>query len=154
MTFAPRASSAAVASSRVNPSSVPVITYVRPVSGPSAGRSSSPSSKRRPSSRELGDERRLSSSRDPLDERLGTLGPDPVDLLELLLGRVEEPLDVAEVARERLRGHPADVGDVQPEEDARERSPSPCEAWIASIAFAAEISAKPSSSSSCSSVSR
>src|SRR5439155_3215230 len=50
-TFAPFASSAAAASSRVKLSSVPVITYVLPVSGPSTGLSSSPISKRSPSDR-------------------------------------------------------------------------------------------------------
>ena len=56
------AASAAVASSRVKPSSVPVITYCEPVSGPSTGFSSSPISKRSPSSRSSATSFRFCSS--------------------------------------------------------------------------------------------
>ena len=56
-------------------------------------------------------------------------------------------------AREVARGDPADVGDVQAE-STRQNGTAPSTAWIASIAFVAEISPKPSSSSSCSFVSR
>ena len=70
---------------------------------------------------QLGDERAVLLVREPLGDRLRAVGADPLDLLDLLLARVEQPVDVAEVAREVARGHPADVGDVQAEEDARER---------------------------------
>ena len=90
---------------------------------------------------------------EPLGDRLGAVGAEAVDLGELLRCRGDQGVDVADVAREVLREHPADPGDVQPEEHARERHTC-ADASIWSIAFVAEISAKPSSSSSCSFVSR
>jgi hypothetical protein len=52
------------------------------------------------------------------------------------------------MAREALREHPPELGDVEPEK-TREKGTF-FDAWMASIAAVAEISAKPSSSSSCS----
>src|SRR5207302_11462223 len=57
----------------------------------------------------------------PLGDRLCTLGADPLALDGVLLRRLEQAVDAAEVTREVLRRHPADVGDVEPEEDAPER---------------------------------
>ena len=71
--------------SRDNDSSVPVITYCVPVSGPSTGRSSSPASKRRPMARSSLDERAVVLVGEPLGDRLGALGPDPLALRDLLL---------------------------------------------------------------------
>ena len=70
---------------------------------------------------QLGDERAVLLVREPLGDRLGPVGPDPLDLLDLLLARAEQAVDGAEVPREVPRRHPADVRDVEPEEDARER---------------------------------
>ena len=120
-TLAPSASSAAFASSRDIDSSVPVITYWLPVSGPSTGRSSSPASKRRPSARSSATSARVVVVGEPLGDRLGPLGADALALHDLLLRRGGQPVDAAEVAREVLRGHPADVGDVEAEEHAPER---------------------------------
>src|SRR5581483_9720064 len=58
---------------------------------------------------------------EPFRDRLRAFGTDALGLDELLLGGVHERVDVAEVPRECLRGHPAYIGDVQPEEHARER---------------------------------
>ena len=121
-TFAPSASSAAFASSRVKLSSVPVITYWLPVSGPSTGRSSSSASKVEPErAAQLLDQRAVVVVGEPLGDRLGPLGADPLALDELLGRRGDQAVDRAEVAREVLRRHPADVGDVEPEEHAPER---------------------------------
>ena len=117
-TLAPSAASAAAASSRVNASSVPVSTYCDPVSGPSIGLSASPTSNTQPELAQLLDERPVLLVREPLRDRLGAIGPDPVDLLNLLLARSEHPVDRSEVAREVLRCHPAHVRDVQTEENA------------------------------------
>ena len=78
----PRAPSCA--SSRVSPSSVPVITYCVPVSGPSTGRSPSSASKLSPSGAQLVDEPAVVLVGEPLGDRLGALGADPLALDELL----------------------------------------------------------------------
>src|SRR6266550_2709517 len=57
----------------------------------------------------------------PFGDGLRTLGTDPLAFDEVLLRRLEQAVDAAEVTREVLRRHPADVGDVEPEEDAPER---------------------------------
>ena len=121
VTFAPSASSRAFASSREKRSSVPVMTYVLPVSGPSRGRSSSLASKRRPRLAQLLDERAVLVVREPVDDVLGAVGAEALDLGDLLGSRRDQPVDGAEVAREVAREHPADPGDVEAEEDARER---------------------------------
>ena len=120
-TFAPCASSAAAASSRVNASSVPVITYVLPVSGPSTGLSSSPISKRRPSARSSSTSARFASSANHSAIASARSGPIPSTSRISSCVAVEQPVDVLEVAREVLRRHPADVGDVQAEQHAVER---------------------------------
>ena len=138
-TLAPSASSAAFASSRVNDSSVPVITYWLPVSGPSTGCSSSPTSKRSPSSRSSATSARFCSSENHSAIASARSGPIPSTSWMSSWLASSSRSTVAEVAREVPRRHPADVGDVEPEEDARERLP-PSTAAIASTAFRAEIS--------------
>ena len=120
-TFAPSASSLARASSRDIDSSVPVITYWFPVSGPSTGRSSSPNSKRQPERAQLLDQAEVVLVGEPLGDHLGPVGAEALDLGELLRRRGDQRVDVSDMAREVLREHPADPGDVQPEQHARER---------------------------------
>ena len=74
-----------------------------------------------PERAQLGDEPRVVLVGEPFGDRLGALRPDALALHDLLLARGCQAVDVAEVAREVLGGHPADVGDVQPEEHAAER---------------------------------
>ena len=70
---------------------------------------------------QLSDEREVLRVGEPLRDQLGTLGPDPFDLLELLERRRRERVDRSEVEREAARDHPADLRDVEAEEDAGER---------------------------------
>ena len=58
---------------------------------------------------------------EPLGDQLGAIRSDPVDVLELLLRRVQQRVDGHEVPGEVAGHHPAHLRDVQPEEDARER---------------------------------
>jgi hypothetical protein len=76
-TLAPSDASAAAASSRVNDSRVPVITYELPVSGPSIGFSSSPTSKRSPSSRSSATSVRFCSSENHSAIASARSGPIP-----------------------------------------------------------------------------
>jgi hypothetical protein len=94
---------------------------VFPVSGPSTGLSSSPISKRSPRRAQIVDEVAVRLVGEPLGDRFRALRADPFDLLDLLLRGGQQPVDVLEVAREIDRGDPADVRDVEPEEDAVER---------------------------------
>src|SRR5215471_4201708 len=57
---------------------------------------------------------------EPLGDRLGTVGPNALDLLDVVHRGVEQTVDVAEVPRQVSCGDPADVRDVEPEEDLRE----------------------------------
>ena len=84
--------------SRVNLSSVPVITYWRPVSGPSTGRSSSSASKLSPSPRSSSTSRQVVLVGEPLGDRLGALGADALALHDLLLRGVLEPVDACRSA--------------------------------------------------------
>src|SRR4029079_3828525 len=70
-------------------------------------------------------ERSVLRVREPLGHRLGPVGAEALDLGDLLRRRGDERVDVEEVAREILREHPADAGDVEPEQHARERHPLP-----------------------------
>src|SRR5204862_781818 len=58
---------------------------------------------------------------EPLRDRLRALGADPLDLGDLLRRSFREPVDRPEMPGDILRRHPADVRDVEPEEDPRER---------------------------------
>ena len=70
---------------------------------------------------QLRDERAVLLVREPARNRLGPVLTDAVDLPDLLLARVQ-PVDTSpEVPGKVASGHPADVGDVEPEEDAGER---------------------------------
>ena len=129
------------------------MTYVLPVSGPSRGRSSSLSLETEAELPQLLDERAVLLVREPVDDVLGAVGAEALDLGDLLRGRRDQPVDGAEVAREVAREHPADPRDVEAEEDARERHLL-ASARSTRSPRVAEISAKPSSSSSCSFVRR
>ena len=97
------------------------MTYVLPVSGPSGGRSSSPASKRRPRSRSSSTSARFCSSANQSTTSSARSGPKPSTSATssgvAAISRSTVPKWPREVARE----HPADPGDVQAEEDARER---------------------------------
>ena len=77
VTLAPFASSAARACSRDQRSSVPVMTYVCPVSGPSTGFSASPSSSRMPRPRSSSTSARLRSSANQVAIDSARSGPMP-----------------------------------------------------------------------------
>src|SRR5581483_7277863 len=70
---------------------------------------------------QLVDESAVVRVREPLGNRLGALRADPLALHDLLLRGGREPVDAAEMAREVLRSHPADVRDVQADEHTPER---------------------------------
>ena len=88
------------------------MTYVRPVSGPSGALLADlePDAELA----QLGDERAVALVGEPLGDPLGAVRADPLDLLDLLLARVEQPVDGPEVAREVERQHPADPGMLSP----------------------------------------
>ena len=67
---------------------------------------------------QLFDQRAVLLVLEPLDDDLGAVRAESVNLLDLLLRSVEKAVDVAEVARQALREDPAQLGDVEPEKDA------------------------------------
>ena len=91
------------------------------MSGPSFGRSASPASKRSPSSRSSFDERAVLLVGEPVDDVLRPVRPEALCLGDLLRCRGHEPVDGSEVAGEGAREHPADPGDVEAEQNPRER---------------------------------
>ena len=154
-TFAPSASSAARASSRLKPSSVPVITYVRAgqraLDRPLllAGLEAQAELRAAPR-RARGSRRRRTTRRSPRRARARCPRTSTISSCVAAASRSTR----AEVAREVLRRHPADVRDVEPEA-ARARTGSRFDASIAvDRVRRARSRAKPSSSSSCSFVSR
>ena len=66
------------------------------------------------------DQRAVLLVRKPGRNRLGAVGADPVDLLDVLLPRSEQAVDRPEMPGEVLRGDPAHVGDVETRQNARE----------------------------------
>ena len=99
VTLPPRVSIAALASSRLKPSSVPVTTTVTPASRSLAGPpSGSGSASRTPAASSLATSRRLSSIRRPLPHRTGDLRTDAVDGGDLVLRRLHQPRQRAERA--------------------------------------------------------
>ena len=152
VTFAPSASSRAFASSREKRSSVPVMTYVLPVSGPSRGRSSVPSSKRSPSSRSSWTRARFCSSANHSTTSSARSGPKPSTSATSSGVAAITPSTVPKwLARLRASTQPI-PGMFRPSR-TRENG-TRLERSIDSIAALAEISANPSSSSSCSLVRR
>ena len=121
MTFAPSSSSAAFAWSRLYPSSVPVITYRWPVSGPSTGLSDSPTSNCSPSPRRSSTSARFSSSENHSAISSARSGPIPSASSSsswvAAISAVNGPEMPGEIARE----HPTHLRHVEAEEHARER---------------------------------
>ena len=125
-TFAPSASSAARASSRDIDSSVPVITYWLPVSGPSTGRSSSPASKRSPSARSSSTSAQVVLVGEPLGDRLGAVGAEARRPRRAPPASRRSSASTLPKWRARFcAGTQPIAGDVQPEEHARERHACP-----------------------------
>ena len=120
VTFAPSASSAAAASSREYFSSVPVITYVLPVSGPRRAvlLAHLEAEAELP---QLLDERRFWASANHSTTISARSGPNPSVSPTSSWRRRRQAVDVPELAGEVLCEHPADAGDVEPEQDAGER---------------------------------
>ncbi len=138
-TFAPSASSAAFASSRVKPSSVPVITYWLPVSGPSTGFSSSPTSKRRPSSRSSATSVRFCSSANQPAIASARSGPIP-STSWISSWLASSRLSTEPKWRARLRAVTQPTSGMLSPKRTRENGWA-FEASIAAIALPAEISA-------------
>ena len=118
-------------------SSVPVITYWLPVSGPRrVGRPRRPRTAVR--SRAVPRRAPVVVVGEPLRDRFGAFRPEPWHLLISSGVDALQSVHGPEVAGQVLRAHPADPGDVQPEEHAAERDAF--DASIASIAFVADVS--------------
>ena len=147
-TFAPFASSAAVASSRVQPSSVPVITYVEPVSGPSTGRSASPASNVSPRSRSSATSRWFASSENHSAIASARSGPIPSTSR---ISSWPASMSASTVPKWRARfcavTQPTS-GMLSPKRTRKNGWDFDCS--IASTVFAAEISANPSNPASSS----
>ena len=120
-TFAPSASSAAFASSRVKASSVPVTTNWLPGQRPFDRPVLVARLEAQPERAQFVHQRAVVGILEPLGNRLGPVGPDALDLLDVVHARHEQPVDVAEMTGKVARRYPPDVGDVETEEDARER---------------------------------
>ena len=121
VTLAPSASSAAFASLAGEALERAGDHVGLPVSGPSIGLSSSPTSKRRPSSRSSCDERPVLLVREPLGDRSRRGRGRYPSTSSISSWVASSSRSTSEVAREACAQSPSRRRDVQPEEDARER---------------------------------
>ena len=122
VTLPPRSMTLALASSREHEASVPVITNVRPASGPSPGAGASPGQlEREPGGGEIVEHLGVGGKGQPGGDRLGDDRADALDLGDLVRPGGAQGGQRAEVLRDRLGGDRAHVRDAEAEQHAPER---------------------------------